>query len=168
MTYVFSPGSTDQSGALISECGSYRYLLWRKWGGSLDGFLSFIMLNPSTADALKDDPTIRRCIAFAKREGLGGIHVVNLFAYRSTDPAALKRVSDPIGPHNDNFIKAQIYPGRVIVAAWGAISFQERIQQVLDMLREHGHLYCLGTTKNGAPRHPLYLSASTPLVSFPL
>lgn len=167
MAYILSPGSTDQSGALLSECKAYRYLLWRKWDGSPDDSLSFIMLNPSKADALEDDPTILRCMAFAKREGFGGIRVVNLFAYRSTDPAALRRVSDPIGPDNDNFIKTQITPGRTIVAAWGAVSFQERIRQVLTMIREYGRVRCLGTTKNGSPRHPLYLPASTPLVSFP-
>ena len=165
---ILSPGSTDQSGALISECGTYRYLLWRKWGGSLDSVLSFVMLNPSTADALKDDPTIRRCIALAKRERLGGIQVVNLFAYRSTDPAVLGRVPDPVGPSNDHFIREQVFPGRVIVVAWGSVRFQGRIGQVMGMLREHGRAYCLGTTKNGSPRHPLYLPSSTPLVSFPL
>lgn len=168
MRYILSPGSTKQSGAIISECGYYRYLLWRKWSESLDNFLSFIMLNPSTADALQDDPTIRRCIAFTKREGLGGILAVNLFAYRSSCPDVLRHVSNPIGPHNDSFIKAQIHSGRRIVLAWGAVDFHDRIQYVLDMIRKHGSAYCFGTTKNGSPRHPLYLSASAPLTRFQL
>lgn len=168
MGYILSPGSTKKSGAIISSCRAYRYLLWRNWGGFLDGFLSFIMLNPSTANALENDPTIRRCIAFAKREKLGGIQVVNLFAYRSPKPDDLKRVSEPIGPYNDNFIKAQIHPGQMIVLAWGVAKFQDRIKQVLDITRYHDRIYCLGTTKAGLPCHPLYLSASTPLVRFPL
>lgn len=166
MTTLVSTGSRDLFGArtsaVMSADGVYRYELCRTWDTGLPP-LWFIMLNPSTADALADDPTIRRCVAFAKREHAGGIVVVNLFALRATNPAALHRHADPVGPDADRFYPAHA-DARVVVA-WGAHEFaRERAARAADLLAERNiQPHCLGTTTAGAPRHPLYLAADTPL-----
>ena len=150
--------------AKFSACGRYRYLLERRWA---EGRLAtFIMLNPSTADAEKDDPTIRRCIGFAKSWGLGGIRVVNLYALRSTNPAGLWAVDDPIGPANNAWLvdaADDAYDhGAPLVAAWGANAKLDRVRDVQQMLRRY-QLKALGVTKAGQPRHPLYLPGSSVL-----
>lgn len=149
----------------ISDCGRYRYQLTRRWG---DGpLLEFIMLNPSKADAHIDDPTIRRCIAFAKRWGYGGIVVRNLYAWRATDPAELVNLDDPVGPRN----RAALARGDAdcTIAAWGAHpaatgwwnGYPYGWQKTVIKRR---HLYCLGTNANGSPKHPLYVPSSrTPI-----
>jgi hypothetical protein len=154
-----------QSSAIISSCGRYRYLLSREWE-PMGAACTFIMLNPSTADGTLDDPTIRRCIGFAKAWRYGGMSVVNLFALRATDPRDLSRWSrdNSVGPLNDKFIDETIAATRgVIVAAWGAGGhLYGRAQEVVD--RHRGRLMRLGTpTLNGSPKHPLYLSARTML-----
>jgi hypothetical protein len=150
--------------AIISEDGLYRYTLQRHWGPG--EYMLFVMLNPSTADAELDDPTIRRCMGFAKREGFGGITVVNLYAYRATQPKELLTVEDPVGPNNDFYLFSQLQErsdGSVVVA-WGTNAREDRILRFKDIARQAGtELYCLGTTKNGSPKHPLYISGSTPL-----
>lgn len=146
--------------AFISVCGKFRYSLTREWG---DGpRLLFVMLNPSTADALEDDPTIRRCIAFAKAEGFGSLEVVNLFAYRATDPADLRRAGYPIGPDADWYINMAASQAEKVCLAYGAAPWaDERIQSVLPLLRQAGHdTYCLHITKSGYPGHPLYLASA--------
>lgn len=148
----------------ISPDGIYRYRLTRVWG-SLPT-LPFIMLNPSTADSTKDDPTIRRCIGFAKREGFGGIEVCNLYAFRATKPADLWQADDPIGPRNGQVLRDLLTRwngGSPIVAAWGAHAKHERVAWLLDKPGAH-RLRCLGITKHGAPRHPLYVKGDQPLV----
>lgn len=105
--------------AVFSADTIYRYRLSRTWGSS-GTHATWIMLTPSTADALEDDPTIRRCVAFTKAWGLDGLVVVNLFALRATDPRALARHRDPVGPANDQFIREALHPWSVPVAAWGA------------------------------------------------
>lgn len=147
--------------AAISECGRYRWWLTRRWG---DGPLCcWIMLNPSTADTEQDDPTIRRCMGFADRWGYGGIVVVNLFALRSTDPAELKRADDPVGQFNDESIEEHAKRSAFTVAAWGAHgSFRRRGRRVAKALWDIGEApHCLGATKAGHPKHPLYLRADT-------
>jgi hypothetical protein len=121
------------------------------------------MLNGSTADAEKDDPTIRRCIGFAKRWGYGSLEVVNLFGYRTTLPTELKKAPDPVGPENDQYIAAAAKRARKIIVAWGAHgAFKGRNKEVLDLLCKSGFsAECLGTTKDGHPRHPLYISNNT-------
>ena len=155
-------------GAVLSRCGKYRYLLTRVWDADLPAMV-FVMLNPSTADDLTDDPTIRRCVSFAKREGCGSIEVVNLFAFRSTDPYKLYKLTraEAVGPQNDRAIEHAAYRrarrGGLIIAAWGAHGgVHERAGQVASTLRSFGAL-CLGKTKEGHPRHPLYLSGRTRL-----
>ena len=154
------------SSAVFSPCRDYRYTLHRRWG--IGDPLVVCMLNPSTADAEHDDPTIRRCIGFARREGAAGLLVVNLMAYCSTDPRALAGVDDPVGPRNHQTL-ADVCTGAVrVVAAWGAHSSTklpgaaESIRVVQDAAA--GRLYCLRKTKSGAPSHPLYLPKSAPLV----
>lgn len=117
----------------------------------------FIMLNPSTADAVENDPTITRCMGFAKREGATHLTVVNLFALRSTDPNGLLRHDSPIGPENDKHILKEVESHKLmpIVAAWGSHKFA--VQRALQVCELVGDLWCLGKTKNGSPRHPLYL-----------
>lgn len=157
--------------ALISPCGKYRYRLERFWSG--DHALPFIMLNPSTADASNDDPTIRRCMGFARDRGFGGIIVANLFAYRATSPADMKAAIDPIGPGNDTattaLMKWAARAGVPIVAAWGAHGpFRRRDVQVVSLANLIGsRLVSLGTTKDGHPRHPLYVRSDQPFEPFP-
>lgn len=149
-------------GAVISEDGRYRYSLWRAWDRSLEP-LTFVMLNPSTADANVDDPTIRRCIGFAKRDGFGGVRVVNLYAFRATQPKDMFRAIDPVGPLNNDYFN--FGTAATVIAAWGAHARPNRVRDVMRLLRERT-VYCLGTTKDGSPRHPLYVRADQPLIPF--
>lgn len=152
--------------AIISPCGHYRYVLTRTWDAELP-VLVFCMLNPSTADADQDDPTIRRCMGFARREGCGGIAVVNLFAWRSPDPDKLPVLDDEkSGPDNDRHV-AETASGRTVVVAWGAHHSAHPfvVMPFLERLRASAAtIHCLGTTKSGAPRHPLYVRGDAPLV----
>jgi hypothetical protein len=151
------------SGATFSPCRTYRYALWRRWDMFDDRFMAIIGLNPSTADERDDDPTIRRCIGFAKREGFGGIVMLNLFAYRTKSPSIMKRAADPIGPDNDRIIMGYDRKGFMIVGVWGADGhFMGRADEVRKLINQP--IYCFGLTKSGQPLHPLYLRADTPLV----
>ncbi len=152
--------STIQSGAEFSQCRTYRYVLWRRWGWYEHAKqVMFIGLNPSTADETKDDPTIRRCIRFAKDWGFNGLLMMNAFAFRATDPKVMRAAADPVGPANDEAIgcwKSQV--GKVI-AAWGNQCGEERAKQVCRVIGTP--LYCLARNKSGAPKHPLYTAADT-------
>lgn len=154
--------------AVISECGRYRYLLERRWGAGR--LLPFIMLNPSTADAEEDDPTIRRCIRFAQREGFDGIRVANLYAYRATDPKELGEAGDRFGPDNNlTLIDLARYAhenSTPIVCAWGANEHAPYGAATAMEWLTTSKLVCFGTTMSGAPRHPLYLRSDQPLVPF--
>lgn len=160
-----------RSSAVISDCGLYRYWLEREWGPGQPQV--FVMLNPSTADASVDDPTIGRCISFAKREGAGGLIVVNLFGLRATDPKALKGHADPIGPDNAVNIGLALLQasvaGRPVICAWGA-NKNAPDQATILVRRAHeflsANLVCFGMTKDGQPRHPLYVKRDAPLVPF--
>lgn len=154
--------------ALLSDDGLYRYALWRVWGTRRT--LRFVMLNPSTADATVDDPTIRRCIGFARREGYDSLTVLNLYAYRATDPKALLTCSDAVGPYNDLHLCGHLaeasMAGEPVVAAWGANAQPDRVRDVLALTEHKVDWRCLGTTKDGHPRHPLYVRGDQPLVPF--
>lgn len=157
--------------AIISPCGIYRYSLVRQWDRSKP-HLPFVMLNPSTADASQDDPTIRRCIAFGRRENCGGIVVVNLYALRSTDPKRLREVEDPVGPFNATAIRdAALVAGEngvPIVCAWGVNDITQAAGGALAFARLHGaKIMCLGKTAAGHPRHPLYVKGDQPLQAYP-
>jgi len=160
------PTADDRdSGAVISEDGRYRYSLWRSWDRSVEP-LTFVMLNPSTADALADDPTIRRCVRFARDHSFGGMRVLNLYAYRATNPRDMFRAVDPVGPENDSHF-GDLGATTQVIAAWGAHARPDRVRQVLRIL-EGKPVYCLGVTQAGAPRHPLYVRADQPFLEFPL
>jgi hypothetical protein len=167
MTKVFKPSEFLDSGAVI--IGNYRYTLWRIWDRSKP-ILLYIMLNPSTADDVENDPTIRRCIGFAHELGYGGIMVVNLFAYRSVSPDALGYAKDPIGPNNDHHILVQARAADRIICAWGPNgAFRDRDIAVMKMLREGGvtaRIECLRLTKANHPGHPLYIMSGTVPITF--
>lgn len=148
---------------------SFRYQLTRQWRQrDQPSLLTVIMLNPSIADAVRDDRTIRRCISLADAAGADGLRVVNLFALRSTDPEGLRAAPDAIGPENDSYILEAVRTSTTIVAAWGAHPFaRARALAVFEVLRGEGvDLRCWGTTKEGHPRHPLYVQGTTPLASW--
>lgn len=153
--------------AEISECGKYRYVLTRKINSPLRWVRPalFIMLNPSTADASQDDPTIRRCISFAQREGCTELTVVNLFALRATNPKELLIHPDPVGPLNNERLKEQIekHTNSLIVAAWGAHKFAQERGTLLKFIWSPQFL-CLGMNKDGSPKHPLYVKSDAPLI----
>ncbi len=159
------PDGYKISRAIFSECGRYRYLLQRAWDPAAAAVM-FIGLNPSTACQTHDDPSIRRCVRFAKDWGYGGVLVTNLFAFRSPHPRDLRQAADPIGPQNDRFIFACQEQVDLVVAAWGNEGvFLQRAQSVLAGLRRP---FCLRLNKTGQPSHPLYLPADlTPGPMFP-
>lgn len=156
-------------GAVISDCGRYRYTLEREWMTGA-GTCLFVMLNPSTADASEDDPTIRRCIGFAQRWGYQRLEVGNLFALRATDPKQLRRLplEEAVGHDNDRWLRRLCTRAALIVCAWGAHSTAPyRMPWVEPILAERkGGVVCLGTTKAGQPRHPLYVKGDTEPVPF--
>lgn len=146
------------SEAEFSPCRTWRYSLSRIWDRSLDT-LVFIGLNPSTADENKDDPTIRRCLRFGVDLGFGSICMINLFAFRATKPEDMKTTSDPIGPGNDLIIERIKRESNMIIASWGVHGeYRGRNKEVLHLLSGRT-VYCLGKTKAGHPRHPLYIRA---------
>jgi len=153
--------------AVISPCGCYRYRLTRQWA---DGaVVCFVMLNPSTADGDVDDPTIRRCIAFAKSWGFAGIEVVNLYAWRATDPKELDEIDHAISPDNDRWIEETARSCALVVAAWGACRGEHWIEadRVSGDLQSFGvPVKCLGLTKGGQPRHPLYVRGDAKLIDY--
>lgn len=148
--------------AVLSEDGVYRYRLTRRWGFGPTAL--FIMLNPSTADAMQDDPTIRRCRGFARSWGMAALDVVNLYAWRATKPADLPSDSRAVGPENDFHIRTAMrdvwITNGVAVAAWGAHGKADRVAEVVDLAHSGCMpLLALGTTKAGHPRHPLYVKS---------
>lgn len=153
----------------FSPCRRYRYTLWREWpelfGEHLSkSYLMVIGLNPSTADETKDDPTIRRCIDFAKRWGFGALCMTNLFAWRDTDPEQMKLVEDPSGPLNDHHLLEIAKGAGMILVAWGKHGKHlNRDRRVFAMI-ESAHyvvMHSLKVNKDGTPQHPLYIPADT-------
>lgn len=156
--------------ATFSQGHTYRYALTRRWDLTRP-LAVFVMLNPSTADAFADDPTIRRCISFARSWTAGGLLVLNLFGLRATDPQVLRRHPDPVGPDNDLVIAERLAdnePVGPVICAWGTRgTLNGRADQVLRLLRGYGvRPLCLGTTKDGHPRHPLYVRGDTATVEY--
>lgn len=152
--------------ALISSCGKFRYRLGRRWGDGAP--LLFVMLNPSTADADVDDATIRRCVKFAQAHGFAAIEVVNLYAFRATDPKDLRRAGYLVGPENDAHTAAAARDAGAICVAWGSnVAGLERPQVVLPLLRRVGKpIQCLRITRSGYPQHPLMLPSHCRLQPF--
>lgn len=152
-----------QSTAVYSDCERYRYLLTRTWDVEGPRAL-FVMLNPSTATEAQNDPTVERCERRARALGFGSFRVTNIFAWRDTDPRAMRAASDPVGPANDAAIADSCGwargPGDRIIAAWGTHGAHlDRGAAVERLLRaQQRPLHHLGLTKDGHPKHPLYIS----------
>ena len=151
--------------AVWSPCRKYRYTLWRVFSEyPPKNFMAVIGLNPSTATELEDDPTVNRCWKLAKREGFDAFCMLNIFALRSTDPQQLYKSADPIGAENDRWIIEVTQQADIVVAAWGVHgAFQYRGRDVRQMILD---LKCLGITKHGHPRHPLYLRKDVEIIQW--
>ncbi|MFL5342685.1 MAG: DUF1643 domain-containing protein [Gemmataceae bacterium] len=157
------PKRRPAKGAIFSACRRYRYLLWRSVAAIGGGTMTWIMLNPSTAGASADDPTIRRCQVFTRSWGFGRMLVVNLFAFRATLPTDLREAEAPVGPDNDRLILQAVRGAERVVCAWGVHGeLHGRGELVRARLTTADvDLYHVGLTRFGHPRHPLYLPAST-------
>ena len=155
--------STIKKSAVFSSCRKYRYSLTRAW--NLTGnYVLFIGLNPSVADELIDDPTLKRCINFAKDWGYGGLIMVNLFAYVSTHPSELKNTKLPIGKENDKHILKNHQKSQLTVIAWGNDGYlYDRDKEVLAIIDSP---MCLNINKSGQPAHPLYQKKDQELINF--
>ena len=147
------------STALYSACGTFRYLLTREWDPAAPRLL-FVMLNPSTASEMRNDPTVARCEARARAMGQGALRVANLFAFRATDPRALRRAADPVGPRNDRLLADSALWADAVICAWGNHgALMGRAAGVEALLRAAGRpVLHLGLTGAGQPRHPLYVA----------
>lgn len=159
---ISGPGCYLESSADISECGLYRYWLSRRLSYG-ERTVLFVGLNPSTADATQDDPTIRRCVGFSRAWGFDWLLVGNLYALRSTDPQTLQTADEPFGAKNQNALKWMVSRADVIVAAWGSRRLHCFAETMARWILSLERTRCLGQTKSGAPRHPLYLLSSTAL-----
>lgn len=154
-------GPWGEATAVFDDTGTYRYLLTRRWdaGGPV---VNVVMLNPSTADAHRLDPTVRRCAGLAREWGFGALEVTNAYAFRATDPAALRTAADPVGPENDAAVAAAAARADLVVAAWGNAIVPERAAEVRTLLRGAGtEPAVLHLTRRGEPGHPLYLPRTT-------
>lgn len=159
--------------ATISPCGRYRYDLTRSWDATLPELL-VVMLNPSTADAAVDDPTIRRVMRFVRDWGYGELRVMNLYAFRASNPAALRQADYAVGPENDVRLTAALIAARDgkcvldggVLAAWGASQWAPHRAQRVMALAAGVRWMCLGTTKDGSPKHPLYVPASQRMIHY--
>ena len=148
------------TGAVFSPCRTWRYLLWRQWDASRPA-ANFLMLNPSTADESKLDPTCARARDYAERWGYGALIVTNVFAFRNTDPSLMKEARDPVGPGNDAAIVRAAKEAALVVCAWGNHgAFMQRSVDVKRLLNKNRiELHTLRLNSNGEPAHPLYLPA---------
>lgn len=143
--------------AIISECGTYRYALNRPVGRTEPGSVLWVMLNPSTADADTDDPTITRCIGYTHDWGYDSFSVGNLYAFRATDPKALRSANVDIrGWENDRHLGRMAGAAKLIIAAWGGFADPKHAKSMTTFLSCYGPVHCIGTTKDGQPWHPLY------------
>lgn len=158
-----NPTTGEGRGAVLSDCEKYRYALWRDTGVlGAEGTVLFVMLNPSTADATEDDPTIRRCIRFATDWGFARLAVGNAYALRATDPKQLRAADDPVGPENDEWLNRLAIEAAEVIGAWGTHIDSERERHIIDLIEfQAGTMRCLGQTKALHPKHPLYLAADT-------
>ena len=152
-----------EKGADISADSMYRYSLWRIWQPAKP-MAMFIGLNPSTADATRDDPTIRRCLRFSGDWGCGGLVMTNLFAFRATSPKVMLTAPEPIGSQNDRVLEDWGQKVGLIVAVWGTMGGHQGRDKVIEA--QFPELRCLGVTKAGFPRHPARLHSNTQLISY--
>lgn len=153
------------SRAVYSPCGQYRYVLWRDWGraGQGTGRVGFVMLNPSTATEMQNDPTVERCERRARALGFAGFGVANIFAFRATDPKVMRAQGDPVGPGNDAAIAGLAAEVDLVICAWGThgahLGRGVAVEALLRAMRRP--LHHLGLTQGGAPKHPLYIGYAT-------
>lgn len=155
-------------GAILSSCKKHRLQLWREWDSNLPKVL-FIMLNPSTADDQQDDPTLRRCIDFAKQWGFGGLYIGNLYSFRATDPWSLLNVSK--FSHRDNYkhLLTMANQCQLVVCAWGNYPVIKKLGIPLNVFNHlEQKLYCIALSKASKPKHPLYLKKSLTPIPFSL
>lgn len=154
---------------MFSKCRTWRYTLSRRWTqDTAPRFANFILLNPSTADETRDDPTIRRCIGFTKREGFAAMIVTNIFAFRATQPKDLKKAYNPIGPSNNQILRDVAQAASLVVLGWGNDgTYRDRGADVSCLLKAAGvQPYTLGWTQALQPRHPLYVKSTSVLVAW--
>lgn len=161
----------DGADAVFSADGRFRYNLCRRWRSGPT--LCWLMLNPSMASATVDDPTLRRCLGFSNQWGYGSLVVINLFALRATDVRELARAEDPVGPRNNQYIRAALATSAELICAWGSLehltadTLRQRPAAVLKLVPAGMPVCSLGLRKDGAPRHPLMLRADTLRQPFP-
>ena len=154
-----------ESGATFSPCRRWRYLLWRRWDEAKP-VANFLMLNPSTADEVKLDPTCSRARDYAERWGYGALIVTNIFSFRNTNPYQMKAAKDPVGPGNDAAIVRAAKESAIVVCAWGNHgTFLDRSSKVRALLKEV-KLHALRINANGEPAHPLYLPGKLKPISW--
>jgi hypothetical protein len=160
------PIAGSAAGAVFSPCRRWRYLLWRRWDAGKPA-ANFLMLNPSTADEVKLDPTCARARDYAERWGYGALIVTNVFGWRATDPDDMKAAEDPVGPGNDAAILRAARESAIVVCAWGNHgAHMERSSRVVEMLREKKiELHALRVNAGGEPAHPLYLPGALEPIS---
>lgn len=160
-----NPPHVESGPAFFNADERYRWGLLRSWADQ-GAYLLFVGLNPSTADATKNDPTMRRVIGFAQREGFRGVWMGNLFAYRATDPRELRHALDPVGSENNRWLQRMASWSRYVCFGWGTHgAIHGRGTTVAELLAAYDP-FCLGTTKAGYPRHPLYLRGDTKMVKY--
>ncbi len=154
------------AGATFDQSRSYRYVLWRNFVTDPKEPCLWVMLNPSTATEFEDDPTVRKCQDFSRIWGYDSCRVVNIFGWRSTDPAVLPTIEDPIGPENDFYINEEAMRATRIVCAWGNWGWVcDRSRSVRKLLSPF-ELWCFAITKSGEPNHPLYIKKTAPLIRY--
>ena len=147
------------SSATFSDCGKYRYELSRQLAPVVGRVVLFVGLNPSLATMWRDDPTIRRCVGFARRWGFDRCVVMNAFGWITTDPKGLTQAEDPEGPGNEPMLRKRLLEAEMVVAAWGA--FKLLPIRLANLVLSNPNTHCLKRTKGGYPGHPLYLAGST-------
>ena len=159
---------TDDSGAIFSDDQQYRYRLWRQIGPVLSATCAYVLLNPSTADHEKNDPTVERCCRRAMKAGFGRVEILNIFAYRSTDPSVLYTLDDPVGTENDAAIIEVVRDAELVICGWGTHGkLLGRGQQVLALLKNEGiRPFALAVNRDRSPCHPLYQKYSVIPVEF--
>ncbi|MBL4906200.1 MAG: DUF1643 domain-containing protein [Sneathiella sp.] len=149
-----------ESGATFSDCKTFRYRLWRKWNNGPT--VSFLMLNPSTADENRNDPTIERCHRRAVAMGFGALDVINIFSFRATDPKDLKKATDPVGPETNTILLESARSADMTICAWGSHGdHKNRDREVRHLLKSNDiDVHFLTLTSKGQPGHPLYIPYS--------
>jgi hypothetical protein len=165
MQYLTDTDLAGERGCILSDCGTYRYRLWRQWDKTRPT-IAFLMLNPSTADHLTEDPTIKRCMSRAAAGNFGRLEVANLFPLRATDASALLTHPNPLGPVKtaDGAVMDALDRASMVICAWGAhpaaASRAADLMHIFGIVGWRSRLYHLGVNKDGSPKHPLYIAAS--------